>query len=115
MDLQGKIIQILPEVHTQSGKVKYGFVVETSSQYPQKIPFDVWGDDKWRQMNVAVGSTVSVSFDINGREYNGKYFVSLCAWKVTAIGSGGQQQANTQNAPQPQPQNHGGGDDNLPF
>lgn len=110
MDLQGKIIQILPEQSFQSGKVKYSFVMETASQYPQKIPFEVWSKDRWEQMNVAIGQNVSVSFDINGREYQGKYFVSLGAWKVTAIG-GGQQQANPQSAPQ----NNGGGNDGLPF
>lgn len=82
MELSGKVVSILDEFRTQSGKVKYGFVLETGGQYPQRLPFDVWGDDKWSQMNVSVGSLVNVSFDISGREWNGKYFVSLGAWKV---------------------------------
>ena len=90
MELSGKVVSILDEFRTQSGKVKYGFVLETGGQYPQRLPFDVWGDDKWSQMNVSVGSLVNVSFDISGREWNGKYFVSLGAWKV--VRTDGQQQ-----------------------
>ena len=82
MELSGKIVNILDEFRTQSGKVKYGFLLETGGQYPQKIPFDVWGDERWSQMGVTVGSFVNVSFDISSREWNGKYFVSLGAWKV---------------------------------
>lgn len=82
MELSGKIVSILDEFRTQSGKVKYGFLLETGGQYPQKIPFDVWGDERWSQMGVTVGSFVNVSFDISSREWNGKYFVSLGAWKV---------------------------------
>lgn len=112
MEIQGKIIELLPELRTQSGKVKYGFLLETASQYPQKIPFDVWGEDKWNQMGVKVGQNASVSFDINGREYNGRHFVSLTAWKVTATGGTQKQQPQPQQtAPQQQPS----GDNSLPF
>ena len=99
MDLTGKVIEILPEYTTNSGKTKYGFVVETGGQYPQKIPFEVWGADKWTNMRPTVGMDVVVSFDINGREYNGKHFVSLGAWKVIPLAA-----ANAQGASQAQHQ-----------
>ena len=112
MDLTGKVIEILPEYTTNSGKTKYGFVLETNNQYPQKLPFEVWGADKWTNMRPTVGMDVVVSFDINGREYNGKHFVSLGAWKVIPLAAAnaqgatqGQQQAQAQQqAPAPQAQ-----------
>lgn len=91
MDISGKIVDLLEEFTTPSGKTKFGFVLETVGQYPQKLPFEVWGEEKWQQMPVVVGSNVNVSFDISGREWNGKYFVSLNAWKVVSTDS--QQQA----------------------
>lgn len=109
MELSGKIIALVPAFTTQSGKVKNGFVLETSGDYPQRLPFDVWGEDKWRAMNVQVGASVAVSFDLSGREHGGRYFVSLNAWRVTLLGGGATTEAPqasvpTQASPQPQPQ-----------
>lgn len=123
MELSGKIIALVPAFTTQSGKVKNGFVLETSGDYPQRLPFDVWGEDKWRAMNVQVGASVSVSFDLSGREHGGRYFVSLNAWRVTSLGGvateAPQSNVSTQAAPQPQPQPKAPqapqGSDGLPF
>ena len=118
MDITGTVIQILPEqrFNGKNGEVvKNFFILETKEQYPQKIKFEVFGEDKWKAMGVAVGQDVSVQFDIKGAEWQGKYFVNLQAWKVTAIGGGAQQQ-NNQTSPQQNqesPQNED--DSNLPF
>lgn len=123
MDLNGTVIQILPEqrFNGKNGEVvKNFFILETKEQYPQKIKFEVFGEDKWKAMGVAVGQDVSVQFDIKGAEWQGKYFVNLQAWKVTSIGNG-QQQASTKANPSPAPQTQipqDGShvdDDNLPF
>ena len=50
MDLVGKVIALLPEVKMKSGKTKYGFVIETDGDYSQKIPFDVWGEERWQKL-----------------------------------------------------------------
>lgn len=117
MDITGTVIAILPEqrFNGKNGEVvKNFFILETKEQYPQKIKFEVFGEDKWKAMGVAVGQDVSVQFDIKGAEWQGKYFVNLQAWKVTAIGGGAQQQ-NNQQSPQPQAQNTQEDDSNLPF
>lgn len=106
MDLNGTVIQILPEqrFNGKNGEVvKNFFILETKEQYPQKIKFEVFGEDKWKAMGVAVGQDVSVQFDIKGAEWQGKYFVNLQAWKVTAIGNG-QQQTQQPQSPSPAPQ-----------
>lgn len=124
MDLTGRVIAILPEYTTGSGKKKFSFVIETSGQYPQKVPFEVWGEEKWGNMRVQEGASVVVSFDVSGREYQGKYFVSLNAWKVMRTdGQQGQQsvapkpavQAETIAKDAPAPESVSQGEGQLPF
>ena len=84
-DITGKIIAVLP---TRSGTSARGTqwssqtaVIETHEQYPKRVAFDVLGD-KITEFNLQVGEEVTVSFDINAREYNGKWWNSVNAWQV---------------------------------
>lgn len=84
-EITGKIIAVLP---TRSGTSARGTqwssqtaVIETHEQYPKKVAFDVLGD-KITEFNLQVGEEVTVSFDINAREFNGKWFNSVNAWHV---------------------------------
>ena len=84
-EITGKIIAVLP---TKSGTSARGTqwssqtaVIETHEQYPKRVAFDVLGD-KITEFNLQVGEEVTVSFDINAREYNGKWFNSVNAWNV---------------------------------
>ena len=85
MEIQGKIIAVLP---TRSGTSARGTqwssqtaVIETQEQYPKKLAFDVI-NDKIDQFNIQVGEFLTVQFDINAREYNGRWFNSVNAWNV---------------------------------
>lgn len=118
MEITGKVIKVLPEqrFNGKNGEVvKNFFILETKEQYPQKIKFDVFGEDKWKAMGVTVEQDVSVQFDIKGAEWQGKYFVNLQAWKVTAIGGGAQQQKNQPSPKQNQESPQNEDDSNLPF
>ena len=91
-EITGKIIAVLP---TRSGTSARGTqwssqtaVIETHEQYPKRVAFDVLGD-KISEFNLQVGEEVTVSFDINAREYNGKWWNSVNAWQV--VRQGGQQ------------------------
>lgn len=84
-DITGKIIAVLP---TRSGTSARGTqwssqtaVIETHEQYPKRVAFDVLGD-KITEFNLKVGEEVTVSFDINAREFNGKWYNSVNAWQV---------------------------------
>ena len=96
------------------------FVVETVEQYPKKCVFNIFGNDKIEKFNVKKGEIVAVDFNIDAREYNGRWFNSIDAWRVTRGGQEVLQPAQTQAAPVQQPQQapfppqQGGGDD-LPF
>ena len=85
MEIQGKIIVVLPE---RSGVSQRGnqwrsisYVLETQEQYPKKLAFDVT-NDKINQLNIQLGEILTVQFDINAREYNGRWFNSVNAWNV---------------------------------
>ena len=85
MEIQGKSIVVLPE---RSGVSQRGnqwrsisYVLETQEQYPKKLAFDVT-NDKIDQLNIQLGEIITVQFDINAREYNGRWFNSINAWNV---------------------------------
>ena len=85
MELQGKVIAALPEKSGTSARGEWKvqeFVIETHDQYPRKMVFSVFGADRLQRFNISVGQEVSVSFDIDAHEYNGRWFNSLRAWKV---------------------------------
>lgn len=87
MDITGRIIAVLPERSGTSSRTgsewKAGsYVLETQEQYPKKICFDVFGADRMQQFNIQVGEMMTVSFDIDAHEYNGRWFNSIRAFRV---------------------------------
>ena len=86
MEIVGKIISVLPE---QSGIAKNGnpwkvqaYVLETTEQYPRKVHFEVFGEDRIKQNPCAIDQLVTVSFDIESREFNGRWYTSIRAWRI---------------------------------
>ena len=87
MELTGKIIAVLPErsgvsARTGSEWKMASYVLETMEQYPRKMMFNVFGADRIAQFNIQLGETLTVSFDIDSREYNGRWYNDIRAWKV---------------------------------
>lgn len=87
MELTGKIIAVLPErsgvsARTGSEWKMASYVLETMEQYPRKMVFEIFGSDRIAQCNVQLGEVLTVSFDIDAREYQGRWFNSIRAWKV---------------------------------
>jgi hypothetical protein len=59
------------------------YVLETTNdRFPRKMVFEVFGADKLQQFNIQVGEMVRVSFDIDAREYQGRWYNSIRAWNV---------------------------------
>ena len=86
MEVVGKIIQVLP---VQEGVGRNGnpwkvqpYVLETLDQYPRKVHFEVFGEDRIKQNPCDVDQLVTVSFDIESREFNGRWYTSIRAWKI---------------------------------
>lgn len=99
MDKFGTIVAVLPERSGTSAKGNTwrsaSYVLETQEQYPKKIVFDVV-NDKIDQFNIRQGDMLQVCFDIDAREYNGKWFNSVQAWRVVRQQHGGYQQQQPQ-------------------
>ena len=87
MEVVGKIIQVLPEqggVSKTSGKEwkLQAYVLETQEQYPRKVHFEVFGEDRIKANPCQLDDVVTVSFDIESREFNGRWYTSIRAWKI---------------------------------
>lgn len=92
MDLSGKIVTQLPEVSgsSKSGNAwrKQEYILETGGQYPKKVCVSLWGD-KIDQFSLKVGEQVSLALDVESKEYNGRWYTELKAYKVERSGGGG--------------------------
>lgn len=110
MEIEGKIILDLP---LQEGTSKAGnhwqkkeWVLETiNTQYPRKVKFDIFGD-RATQMNFEVGKIYTVSFDLESREFNGRWYTDVRAYAMRESGGAVDQQQNF---------NNGGGNFNSNF
>jgi len=89
MEITGKIIAVL---EPRSGMAKSSgnpwkiqeYVLETTGeQYPKKMMFNIFGEDKINQAAINIGDEVVVSFDINAREFNGRWYNDIRAWRVS--------------------------------
>lgn len=87
-DLTGKI-KILQEPKTfDSGFTKREMVVIVEDgKYPQEINIEFIQDKVSLLDSLQVGQEVTVTFDIRGREYNGRYFNNLQGWKIDTLGN----------------------------
>ncbi|MDR0370731.1 MAG: DUF3127 domain-containing protein [Prevotellaceae bacterium] len=84
MEISGKIVAILP-IATGEGRNgvwrSQDYVLETMEQYSRKICFNLFGD-KIDLYPLALNDEVTVSIDIDSREYNGRWYTNIRAWKV---------------------------------
>lgn len=84
MEVNGKVILVgNTEEVGQNGFTKRMVVVETAEQYPQKLAIDFVKDKTSVLDGYKVGDNVSISINLRGSEYNGRYFVNLQGWKIS--------------------------------
>jgi len=101
-DMAGTIKVIMDVQTFDSGFTKREFVITSGDQYPQDIKFECIKDKTAMLDRLEPGQDVTVSFDVRGNEYNGKFYVNLQAWRVKAEQSMFPQQAQPQqSAPHP--------------
>lgn len=88
MELQGKVIAAVEQrkgVSARGEWVSQDFVIETHDTYPRKMMFTVFGADRLQRFQIQVGQEVNVSFDINAREWNGRWFNDIRAFDVRQV------------------------------
>ena len=87
MELTGKIIAEFNErggVSSRTGnewKAK-SYVIEVPGDYPRKCVFDVFGVERLQAFNIQIGETLTVHFDIDAHEYNGRWFNDIRAFRI---------------------------------
>lgn len=93
MDLKisGKVTDLLEE---QSGEGRNGpwrkqdFILETGGAYPKTVCITQWGDDI-ESFGLSLGDEVTVHIDLKSREYQGRWYTDVKAWKVAREGAEG--------------------------
>ncbi len=85
MEIKGKVILALPEQTGTSQKgnswKKREYVLETHDSFPRKIHFDFFGD-RADQYPLQAGDEITLFFDIESREFNGRWYTSIRGWKA---------------------------------
>jgi len=114
MEITGKIKVILDEKAFSSGFTKREFVITTEEQYPNDIMFELLKEKGALIQPFSPGDRITVQFDVRGREWQGKYFNSLVAWRIDGAKSG-PETGKTEKAPPPPVSFSEPADDDLPF
>lgn len=120
LEITGKIVKVL-NPQTGNGKngtwTKQDFIIETAEQFPKKICCSAWGDKVDALKNYSTGDVVKVSFNLESREYNERWYTDVRAWKIEggatagASSSSGKKNSSDDTDPFAETQ----GEDDLPF
>jgi len=112
-ELSGRLCEKFDAAQITEKLTKREFVIETEEKYPQQVKFELVNDKTGIIDPFTVGATLKVFFNVRGREWNGKYFVNLNAWKIERVGSS--ETHTTPNAPPNPIAEMTPADDDLPF
>ena len=87
MELTGKVIAVLPansgvSQRTGNAWMSQEYVIEVPGQYSRKCMFRIFGEDRIKQFNIQMNEEITVSFDIDAHEYNGRWFNEIRAYNV---------------------------------
>jgi hypothetical protein len=117
MEFTAKLVQVLP-LQTGQGKngqwKKQDIIVETDGQYPKKICVAIWGD-KIDISRYSMGTPLTISFDVESREFNGRWYTDVKAWKVVPAGGASEQPSSPQQGVDSMPPPFSPDNDDLPF
>ena len=121
LEILGKVVKVL-DVQRGEGKngpwVRGGFVIETlEDNFPKKVCLDVWSDKISDAQRLVPGDTVRANIEINSREYNGRWYTNVRAWRFekTESGSGGTVSTSTESGGGTEQFNPSPESDDLPF
>ncbi len=131
--ISGRVIHIMEPISGDSKRRpgekwhRQEYVLETQEEYPKQVCFELWGEDRIKQANIQMGDYITVSFSLQSREYNGRWYTSVRGKFVTKGEPAGMMQGQGVGMPQqpaapmggmPSTNNNFGGqdaNDDLPF
>ncbi len=91
LEITGKLVQVMPEQTGQGQNgpwTKQNFVIETQDQFPKKVCIVCWNDKAEILKQLKPGDELKVAINIESREYNGKWYTDVKAWKVEPVSGG---------------------------
>jgi hypothetical protein len=99
LSIKGRITKKLPVENgvSKAGKSweKQSFVIDTGAQYNPEICFQLFGAEKIQVLNnFSENDQVEVHFNLSSREYNGRYFHNIDAWKIENLNESQQNTAH---------------------
>ena len=102
LELEGRIAR---KLNVQTGTSARGawskqeFVFEyQEGNFPTQICMNVWGEDKVRELDkYSEGDRVKISFNLSSREYNGRWYTDVRAWRIEPAGQHSAPAAGQQN------------------
>jgi len=122
LEIDGKVIKVLEEISGEGRNgtwKKQAFVVETMGEYPKKICFQAWGNQVDTVKSIGDGDRVIVSFRLESREFNERWYTDATAWKIQKLGdptgSTTQAPANKEETAVEPPLPENKEEDDLPF
>ena len=96
-EVEGKLHRLFPTEQKSASFQTREFVLEIpDGNYPQLVKFQAVQDRCTMLDNYKEGERIKVSFDLRGREWNGKYLTNLNAWRIERAGAGGKSQGGAQ-------------------
>ncbi len=92
LELEGRIAR---KLNVQTGTsargawAKQEFIFEyQEGNFPTQLCMNVWGDEKVKDLEkYQVGDKVKVSFNLSSREYNGRWYTDVRAWRIEPAGA----------------------------
>ncbi|MDR1054519.1 MAG: DUF3127 domain-containing protein [Prevotellaceae bacterium] len=85
LDITGKLLQVMPVqggTSTRGNWSKQEFIIETQEQYPKKVCISLWGDKLKDLEGMQPGEALTVSVNIESREFNGRWYTDVRAWRI---------------------------------
>lgn len=92
MELTGKVIAIMEarggvSQRTGNSWMTQEYVIEIPGQFPRKMMFNIFGEDRIKQFNIQAGEEITVQFDIDAREFNGRWYNDIRAYNILRGGA----------------------------
>ena len=84
LQIDGKVESVGAEVGGDGANGpwrKQEFILMTDGDYPKPVALVVWGDNIDR-FGISVGSEITAHIDIASREYEGRWYTDVKAWRV---------------------------------
>jgi hypothetical protein len=122
MQVEGKLIE---KLNLQSGTGRNGewrkqdFILETADRFPKKICVTAWSEMVNELDTCKIGDQLKVDIDLASREYNGRWYTDVKAWRISAESQAGGSGSAAGAAPAPpvpeEPIENLNEEDDLPF